>query len=148
MKANGTSSTAEDGFNNVILGTPASEGTQFPLSWDQRHSIILDAGYNARKLKINLLYRLFSPLPVTTANSETPNDTRLSWRNILDIKIRLNTQNILGGHFNPFFEIRNLFDEKNIVNQPDNTGIKAYRLFDPINSDQGRRLRVGMTLDF
>lgn len=148
MKAKGTTSTAEDGFNAAVFGAPSSQESEFPLSWDQRHSIILDADFQNRNWRINVLYRLFSPLPFTEPGSATPNNARMSWRNILDIRVMVNKGNILGGRMKPFFEIRNVFNEKNVIDQPDDTGIRAYRLFDPINSDYGRRLRLGLTLDF
>jgi outer membrane receptor for ferrienterochelin and colicin len=148
MKAKGTSSTAEDGFNAAVFGAPSSKKLEFPLSWDQRHSIIVDADFKNRDWQINVLYRLFSPLPFTEPGSTTPNNARLSWRNILDIKVVVNKGNIWNGRIKPFFEIRNIFNEKNVINKPDDTGIRAYRLFDPINSNYGRRLRFGMTLDF
>ena len=148
MKARGTSSFAEEEFNNIAFGSPSGEGSEFPLSWDQRHSIIVDASYETRAFRTSLLYRLFSPLPVTTPDSETPNDKRMSWRNILDIRIKMNSTNLLGGHMKPFFEIRNLFDENNVVAAPNKLGVRAYKLFDPINANQGRRLRLGIILDF
>lgn len=149
MEASGSGSTAEDEYNRVVFGAPAKdENGQFPLSWDQRHSIILDADYESSKLKLNVLYRLFSPLPVTTPESVSPNDSRLSWRNILDIKIKLKTARILGGRLNPFFEIRNLFNENNIIDKPSDIGVRAYNLFNPIHSNFGRRLRIGVMMDF
>lgn len=149
MKARGTSSSAEDEFNRIMFGGPANDGDkEFPLSWDQRHSIILNADYESRRLQFNLLYSLFSPLPVTTPNSETPNDDRLSWRNILDVKVKLKTTKIMGGRLNPFFEIRNLFNQKNLVGRPNDSGVQAYRLFNPIHSDFGRRLRMGLSMEF
>jgi hypothetical protein len=149
MKARGNSSSTEDEFNRVIFGEPGNDDSkEFPLSWDQRHSIILDAGYESRRLQFNVLYSLFSPLPVSTQNSETPNDTRLSWRNILDIKLKLNTTKMLGGRLNPFLEVRNLFNQNNIVDKPSDSGAQAYKLFNPVHSDFGRRLRVGLSMEF
>jgi len=149
MKARGNSSSAEEEFNRVIFGGPVNDGSkEFPLSWDQRHSIILNADYESSRLQFNLLYSLFSPLPATTQNSETPNDTRLSWRNILDLKLKLKTTKMLGSRLNPFFEIRNLFNTNNMVDTPSNNGAKAYNLFNPIQSDFGRRFRVGLSMEF
>ncbi len=149
MKARGNSSSPEDEFNRVVFGEPGNDDSkEFPLSWDQRHSIILDAGYASRRLQFNVLYSLFSPLPVTTQNSKTPNDTRLSWRNILDIKLKLKTTKMLGSRLNPFFEVRNLFNQNNIVDKPSDSGAQAYKLFNPVHSDSGRRLRVGLSMEF
>lgn len=148
MKARGTNSTPEDGFNSAVFGTPSSDGKEFPLSWDQRHSIILNADYESTDFQVNVLYRLFSPLPVTSSTSNAPNDARLSWRNILDVKLRFHSNHLLQGHMHPFVEIRNLLDDKNIIHTTDFAGTRAYRLFDPINSELGRRLRVGMQVDF
>jgi outer membrane receptor for ferrienterochelin and colicin len=146
MQAKGTSSTAEDEFNSVVYGTPASEKNEYPLSWDQRHSIILDTDYRNNTWRFNVLFRLFSPLPYTTLDSTTPNNGRLSWRTFLDVKIMRQT-NLLGGRLKPFIEIRNLFNQRNVIDELDDSGVRAYRLFDPMNSDLGRRLRVGTTLD-
>ena len=148
MKAKGTSSGAEDELKLAIEGAPESAKREYPLSWDQRHSIILDANYENRRMQVSMLYRLFSPLPFTTPESATPNNARMSWRNILDVKIVFKTTSMLNGKFTPFVEIRNIFDQNYLVNQPDDTGVRAYRLVDPINSNSGRRLRFGMSLDF
>jgi len=149
MKAKGTSSRAEDEFNGIVFGIPTSEGgKQFPLSWDQRHSLIIDSGYNSGTLRFNVLYRALSPLPITTQGSPTPNNTRMSWRNLIDMKLVLASPRILGRHVNPFFEIRNLLDESDILTNTDNNGVGAYQLFDPLRTDIGRRLRVGLNLDF
>ena len=148
MKAKGTNSTPEDGFNSAVYGTTSSNGKEFPLSWDQRHSIVFNAGYESQRIQLNLLYRLFSPLPVTSPDSKTPNDSRMSWRNILDLKIRLHSTHLMKGRLDPFVEIRNIFDDKNVIHTTDYAGARSYRLFDPINSEYGRRLRIGMTMDF
>jgi len=149
MRATGTNSLAEDEFNGVVFGLPTSEsGKRFPLSWDQRHSLIIDAGYNSSNLQLNVLYRLFSPLPITTQGSSVPNNTRLSWRNLIDARLVLASPKILGRHINPFFEVRNLLDESDILNNTNSNGVGAYQLFDPLRTDIGRRFRVGMNFDF
>lgn len=147
MKARGSSSTAEEEFDQA-LSQISDETAEFPLSWDQRHSFVFDTRFETGTLKINALYRLFSPLPSLSSTDPTNNnDTRLGWRNILDVKIRWDND-FFGGRLQPFVEIRNLFDQENIINQFDDTGVRAYRLFDPLNSNHGRRLRLGLTFDF
>ncbi|MCG8606671.1 hypothetical protein MJD09_17010, partial [bacterium] len=126
---------------------PSQEKTEVPLSWDQRHSMILSMDYDTDLVQINAIYRLFSPLPFTTPGSAIPNNARQSWRNILDLRIKFKSYGALGGQLVPFVDIRNVFDEENVVNVQDDTGIRAYRLFDPMNTNFGRRLRVGMKLD-
>ncbi len=149
MKARGNSSSAEDEFNQVVFGGPVNnDRKEFPLSWDQRHSIILDAGYESGRLQFNMLYSLFSPLPITTQSSIAPNDSRLSWRNILDIKLKLKTTKLLGSRLNPFFEVRNLFNQNNMIDKPNVNGAQAYNLFNPVQSDFVRRLRVGLSMEF
>lgn len=147
MKAKGTSSSSEDEFKLRLEGSPPIEKIEFPLSWDQRHSVIVDGNYENRQIQLNVLYRLFSPLPFTTPGSATPNDARMSWRNILDVKALFKT-GLLNGKFAPFVEVRNIFDQNYTVNHADQTGAGAYSLYDPINSQSGRRLRIGMSLDF
>ncbi len=144
MKAKGISANSEDNFNYDIVVAQPIDGQEHPLSWDQRHSFILNADFENSKLHINALYRLFSPLPFTTSGSAAPNNARLSWRNLLDVKVNLKAFNFYGGKLIPFFEIRNLFNENNVINKLDDTGVRAYRLYDPINSNFGRRLRLGM----
>ncbi len=148
MTARGTNSSAEDEFNGVVFGTPIAGGDRFPLSWDRRHSFILDTSYDSKDFKLSVLYRLLSPLPVTTRQSTTPNDTRLSWKNLLDLKLQLTSARILGRHASPFFEVRNLMNENAIFSTTDQTGINAYRLFDPLGDDRGRRLRLGIAMQF
>jgi hypothetical protein len=148
MNASGTSTKAETGFQNAVYGGPEQTDNQFPLSWDQRHTFIFNAGYESRRFNINALYRLLSPLPVTAPNSITPNDQRLSWRNVLDFKFVLKPQSLLSGNLKPFFEVRNVFDEKNIFITTEKTGASSYRLFDPMNSQTGRLFRIGLTLDY
>lgn len=148
MKARGTSSSAEEDFNNAAKQSAENEIKQFPLSWDQRHSIVLNADYKTKSLDINILYRLLSPLPFTSPESEIPNSSRLSWRNLLDIRLKLKPSRFLNGKLTPFVEFRNLFDDDNTIEQIDNTGIQSYRLFDPISSEHGRRFRMGMILKF
>jgi len=148
MNASGTSTNAETGFETAVFGGPEQNGVEFPLSWDQRHTFILNAGYDSKRMSINALYRLLSPLPVTTANSATPNDQRLSWRNVLDFKLIFKPRSLLSGSLRPFFEVRNVFNERNIFITTEKTGASSYRLFDPMNSEVGRMFRVGLTLDY
>jgi outer membrane receptor for ferrienterochelin and colicin len=148
MTAKGTASDAEDEFEARVWDRPSANGQNVPLSWDQRHSLILNTGYETARLQLNLLYRLFSPLPVTSVNSPVPNDARLSWQHLFDLRLQFKSNKLMKGQLNPFIEIRNLFNEENILRADNNLGSRAYSLFDPMNSDFGRRLRVGMTLDF
>lgn len=148
MKAKGTSSSAEEDFNNAAKQSVDNEIKEFPLSWDQRHSIVLNADYDSKNINLNILYRLLSPLPFTSPESEIPNDSRSSWRNLLDIRLKLKPSKLLSGKLTPFVEIRNIFDDDNTIEQLDNTGVQSYRLFDPISSEHGRRFRMGMILKF
>jgi hypothetical protein len=149
MKANGTNPAGDESMENASPSQQKNtEQIEFPLSWDQRHTFVVDAGFNSSKLDFNVLYRLFSPLPFTSAESETPNDQRLSWRNLLDIRLKLKSTKLLKGSLQPFLEIRNIFNDDNEINQFDNEGVEAYRLFSPIRADHGRRLRLGVSLDF
>ncbi len=149
MKARGNSSMAEAGHKRALAGRPLRQGTRFPLSWDQRHSLILNADYQSAKMSINLLYRILSPLPATTELSQIPNDTRADWRHLIDFRIYLKNAQRWNSHIRPFLEIRNLLDQNNIAGQENvSQGVSAYRLFDPINSNRGRRLRLGVVFDF
>jgi len=149
MKAMGTSSSGEESYINSITDSSLIESGKFyPLSWDQRHSFILNADYEVGKLHLNLLYMLQSPLPITTEKSSSLNDQRMSWRNLVDLRIRFKKTRILGGSATPFIEIRNLLDQDNKANEITSTkGGSAYGLYDAINADSGRRLRVGLSVN-
>ncbi|RMD88161.1 MAG: TonB-dependent receptor [Calditrichaeota bacterium] len=148
MQAKGTSSTAEDGFKSIAFDFPSTQSKQFPLSWDQRHTIVLNTDYKNQGWQLDILLRIFSPLPFTTPDSPTPYNARSSWRGFLDLKVIRET-NLLNGKVKPFFEIRNLFNEKAILNRLDDTGVRAYRIFDPTNPDLGGiRIRIGLTLQY
>lgn len=147
MKAEGTSSRPEDAHNLAVTGAPPFEPVEYPLSWDQRHSVVFNADYRNRDWQVNMLFRLFSPLPFTEPGSAEPNNARLSWRELLDVKI-INMRGFLNGRLHPYLELRNLFNEKTRLDALDDTGVRAYRLFDPTNLDFGRRLRIGFVLDF
>lgn len=143
MRAVGTSTSADGGFNQMVWGTPSTSSKEFPLSWDQRHTFILDLNIHPPKQwRINVLARVFSPLPVTTPGSTVPNDGRLNWRVYLDGRVsksfRWDKISLM-----PFAEIRNLFSTA------DNTwrnraGVPGAELFDPALFDIGRRIRVGI----
>jgi len=149
MKASGNSTTAEAGHERALSGRALKEGTTFPLSWDQRHSVIFNADYAGAKLALNLLYRVFSPLPLNTDLGQSPNAERSHWRHLVDMRAYWKSEHLMGGHLRPFVEVRNLLDENNLLQEPNaSIGIGAYRLFDPIKSDTGRRLRIGISLDF
>ncbi|MFQ5707915.1 MAG: TonB-dependent receptor domain-containing protein [bacterium] len=147
MKATGTSSAAEDEFNAALAGTALNQNVEYPLSWDQRHSIVLNTDIKHRNWQVDFLLRLYSPLPVTRPGGDTPNNARLSWQKFVDIRI-VRQSALLGRRFRPYLEIKNLFDEQNLLDETDDTGIKGYRLFDPNNLNLGRRLQVGMILYF
>lgn len=151
MKAQGTSSSAEDEFKAAISGGKNGDNeiakVEYPLSWDQRHSIVMNGDYQNEKWHVNVLLRLFSPLPFTEPGSVVINNARSSWRKFLDMKIIRKTK-VLNGRLRYYFEVRNLLNENDLINGFDEQGVNAYKLFDPFSMDLGRRLRLGMTIDF
>jgi outer membrane receptor for ferrienterochelin and colicin len=143
MRAVGTSTSADGGFVQMVWGTPSTSQREFPLSWDQRHTLILDLNiHTPDRWQINVLGRVGSPLPITTPGSDVPNDSRQSWRVYLDGRV---TKTFQWEKISlaPFAEIRNL------LSTPDNTwqnrtGVPGAELFDPSLYDIGRRIRVGI----
>lgn len=147
MNARGTGSSAE--AHQTQNTFQIDDQSEFPLSWDQRHSFILNADWKFKAMRGNILYRLLSPQPVTTSTSLAPNDQRLSWKNLLDLKISFHDPRLLGDRVVPFIEVRNLLDDPSLIETLESrTGVAAYRLFDPTNSTTGRKLRIGMRLNF
>lgn len=143
MRAVGTSSSADGGFAEMVWGVPQEAEQEVPLSWDQRHTVILDLDIHPRnQWQINILGRLFSPLPVTTPGSSVPNDGRTSWRTFLDARVS-KSYDWEDVSLRPFVEIRNLFSAPDDSWQ-NRMGVPGGELFDPFLYDIGRRVRLGV----
>ncbi|UCE20374.1 MAG: TonB-dependent receptor [Gemmatimonadota bacterium] len=148
MTAKGTGSSEREGYDWTRQGYEVPIG-EYYLSWDQRHTLVLDL--DIRKPKnwgLNLLWRWNSPLPYTknVGPHTTPNNKRMSVTTELDI--RLNKDFTFNGwKVFLFGEVLNVFDRSNIL-WLDEYGRPGGRLDDPGALDLRRRFRFGMGLDF
>jgi len=146
MKATGSSSSAGQGYNWMVWGIPVPLHREYPLSWDQRHTFILNA--DIRKPQhwgINVLIRLNSPLPYTAVNSRSPNNLRMGWRNYVDLKANRDFSLGKGVQLTLYLEILNLLDARNIL-WVDGWGRPGGHLADPSAYDEGRRIRLGFSI--
>ncbi len=120
---------------------------QYPLSWDQRHTLV--ANLNLKwwdSWHANLLYRWNSGLPYTQFKgfATRPNNARLGPTAYFDIRLekKFNWQAV---QLNIFTEIYNIFNTTNIL-WVDSNGKIGGRLNDISALDLGRRFQVGIIL--
>ncbi len=123
---------------------------QYPLAWDQRHSINLNVSYlNPQKIEINLLSRLNSPLPLMDEDFRITG--RGKWRNYFDLRV-IKPLKIFKGEFLPYVEILNILNdrEQDRVYNPYYLADDNYWMLglDNYQYEYGRRVRVGLMIRF
>jgi len=142
MKATGSASSPVQGYNRMIWGLPILTGWEYPLDWDQRHTFVINIDLRRKdNWGLNLLFRLYSPLPYTRAGSQGINNERMKWRSYFDLKFNKSFR-LFNRGFAVYLEILNLFDRKNLL-WVDNDGRPGGYLHDPSAYDIGRRIRAG-----
>jgi len=150
MTARGSSFAVGDPANILQFGGVVKEG-EYDLSWDQRHTIILNFDYQqVRKWNANVVWRINSPKPYTLDEGLTslgnkviaPNNCRLDWTQYLDCKVKRSFR--LGrGSLSLQAEVRNLLDSRNLLWR-DIDGKIGGVLVDPGAYDVGRRIHLGL----
>ncbi|MBN1542901.1 TonB-dependent receptor [candidate division KSB1 bacterium] len=150
MEAKGSSFAMGDAANILQYGGVVQEG-EFYLSWDQRHTLILNIDYQKNlKWGANLVWRINSPKPYTLDEGLTtlgekiivPNNRRLDWTRYLDLKLKRHFR--LGPSVLTLqVEVRNLLDNKNLLWR-DVDGRIGGLLADPGAYDVGRRVHLGL----
>ncbi len=147
MYARGTGSSAVDAIN-WQGDTYRIPNDQFPLSWDQRHTIVLDFSYSLwNRWRLNTLYRWNSGLPYTKFKGygTVPNNARLSSTQSFDIRIARKFQwNTLALYM--FGELYNAFDNRNIL-WADINGKPGGHLEDISAWDMGRHIQFGLIIN-
>jgi hypothetical protein len=145
MIAKGNASSAYDGYYEYITNTtdtvlPVQE---YPLSFDQRHSLTLNLSYQvprdwkAKLLGIdlpgawgfNLVGMLSSGLPYTVTDDlgnrmGSINEARLPSKNTVDLRFNKDFYMFSNPDmfFSFFVEVQNLFNRKNVIDVYSNTG--------------------------
>lgn len=121
---------------------------QYPLSWDQRHTLV--ANINLKwwdNWRANLLYRWNSGLPYTQFEgyATRPNNARLGPTSYFDIRLdKIFTWQRV--KLSLFTEIYNLFNTTNIL-WVDSNGEIGGRLNDISAIDLGRRIQLGFIVN-
>jgi outer membrane receptor for ferrienterochelin and colicin len=147
MNAKGNSSSAFENIDWIDRDFKVSKD-QFPLSWDQTHTLVFDGNFQFfNSWHLNLLWRWNSGLPYTRDEgfNTKPNNHRLSPTYYLDLRIEKGW-GIAKSSLMLFTEIYNLFDTRNVL-WVDSFGIPGGRLGDISAWDLGRRMHLGMIVN-
>ena len=159
MVTEGTSENATQGIQYAQWGFPVAE-TPFPLSWDQRHTLKLDAeGRLPWDVEGNLVVLYNSPRPYTfypTRDGFAPADPQKAFvpnnkrmEDVLIINAKLSKQfTIVDGSVTTLYaDARNLLNRRN-VRWIDSNGRIGGELGDPGAFYDPRRIRVGIQMKF
>jgi hypothetical protein len=159
MVTEGTSDNATQGIQYAQWGFPVAE-MPFPLSWDQRHTVKLDAeGKLPWDVEGNLVVLYNSPRPYTfypTRDGFTPTDPQKVFvpnnkrmEDVLIVNMKLSKQfTIVDGFVTTLYaDARNLLNRKN-VRWIDSNGRIGGELGDPGAFYDPRRIRVGIQVKF
>lgn len=144
MVATGTGSSE---FENIewLDGEYEVPNDQYPLSWDQRHTLVLNLDFKWwQYYRATFLYRLNSGLPYTLLKgyATRPNSNRLDPTSYLDLRLEREFKfGLLDMYI--FAEVYNLFDIQNVL-WVDNNGQPGGDLRDISAWDMGRRFQLGM----
>jgi outer membrane receptor protein involved in Fe transport len=158
MYAKGFSSSADQGLNYFMWGFAVPNKEHF-LSWDQRHTLVVDlfAGVPGR-YGLDLVWRWNSPRPYTYYPSRTgyvpdlntqiePNNARMRNVAYVDVKAYKEWQLRAWLSLTAYLGVRNLLDRHNVLWIASDGRIGG-ELRDPSAWDVGRRVNVGLRMAF
>jgi outer membrane receptor protein involved in Fe transport len=159
MVARGHADTELSGLNYLQWGFEPPR-TMHYLSWDQRHTIAVEAMGSLAGMDVNLIGRFNSARPYTYAPSASgvlpegttvmPNDARMREIVQIDIRVGRDWQVRLGGReyvVRVYGDIRNISDRAN-VEWISGNGVIGGELRDPGAYRIGRRSRIGLEISF
>jgi outer membrane receptor for ferrienterochelin and colicin len=161
MVAEGVSEYADQTINRAQWGF-ALVAEPYPLSWDQRHTVKLDANIRfVGDIYADIVAMYNSPKPYTyfptrdgftpldTTRAFLPNNARMESVFEIDLKIsrefRFGTNDFTATTF--YVDVRNLLNSKN-VRWKDSNGRIGGELGDPSAYYEQRRVRVGFRVNF
>ncbi len=170
--AEGTASDPEDARNAATSGA-LPEVFLVPLDWDQRHTVNLNAGYDAENWGINTVGNFGSGLPytpiMTSDISTTLNNSQVKPYTLRFDMNAYYVTNLLGYEQRWFVRVKNLFDRLNITEvyprsgeagfTPEQARVEALELLEVVNTvddwftnetyySEPRRVEVGVTISF
>ncbi|MFZ0392179.1 MAG: TonB-dependent receptor [Calditrichia bacterium] len=140
----------------------------YPVSWDQRHTLNLNLNFRYKKwLNANIISRFATPRPYTYFPSAgrngfvpqgseirfSPNNARMKENYLTDLKVQLNLsellkrQIVLPGQLSLFADVRNLFNNENVLWISADGSIGG-ELNDPSAYSTGQRIRLGAEYQF
>ncbi|MFH0990734.1 MAG: TonB-dependent receptor [bacterium] len=161
MMAEGLGEYVNQNMNLAQWGFPLV-ARPYPLSWDQRHTVKLDADMNLPlDVQANLIAQYNSARPYTYYPTRdgfnaadpsilfTPNNSRMKDASTVDLKLRREFQlgSPITSSLSLFIDIRNLFNSKNI-RWVDSNGRIGGELGDPSAYYELRRVRLGVRMEF
>ena len=159
MVTEGTSENAAQGIQYAQWGFPVAE-TPFPLSWDQRHTVKLDAeGRLPWDVEGNLVVLYNSPRPYTyypTRDGFTPTNPQKAFvpnnkrmEDVVIVNMKFSKQLSVSDGFGTtlYADVRNLLNRRN-VRWIDSNGRTGGELGDPGAFYDPRRIRVGIQMKF
>jgi outer membrane receptor protein involved in Fe transport len=161
MVTEGVSEVADQTINYAQWGFPLA-ARPYPLSWDQRHTVKMDAEIKLPfEIQSNLIVLYNSPRPYTyfptrdgftplnPSKSFIPNNRRM--KDVVFVNLKLSRQFVLGdaSHYllSVYADARNSFNTEN-VRWMDSSGRIGGELEDPGAYYDPRRVRVGARLEF
>jgi outer membrane receptor protein involved in Fe transport len=170
--ARGRASDQEQSFlDDYYNRKPRTE--DFPLDWDQRHTIKANINYRIPAIQgpilgdwgVDLVYNYGSGIPYSSTATVTPpnlppiNDQNLPAAWTIDLRVDKGFRLYKSYNLNAFVEIRNLTDEANIVVDDNNRGDFDAERYDTSGDPAGqfgdpdyycppRRILLGMQLVF
>jgi hypothetical protein len=148
MTARGTSSSAGEGYNWYQWGVTVPRGGDYYLSWDQRHTLVVNADLrDEKRWGFSSVLRLNSALPYTQRDDPLgPNNGRMRPRTYWDIKANREVY-WDRTRFSLFVDCRNALDNRNLL-WVDADGNPGGFLRDPGAYSTGRRATIGVSTTF
>jgi len=158
MYAKGFSSSADQGLNYWMWGFAVPNVEHF-LSWDQRHTLVVDAFVGVPgKFGADVIWRWNSPRPYTYYPSRTgyvpdlsiqiePNNARMRNVAYVDIKAYREWRVSSWLSLTAYVDVRNLLDRQNVLWIASDGRIGG-ELHDPSAWDVGRRVNLGLKIAF
>jgi len=159
MKTEGVSEYVDQGINFQQWGFPVVN-QPYPLSWDQLHSLKVNADLKLPfDLSCNLLWTFATGKPYTyfpskdgftpddTTRAFLPNNARLPSSSTMDMKFSKHLDVGPGKGLDFYGNITNLFDNRN-AKWADASGRVGGQLGDPNAYYEGRRMSIGVSYAF
>jgi hypothetical protein len=160
QSAEGTYSDAADAYND-IANNRAPVLALLPLSFDQRHTVNLQAVYSANNWTVSMIARYWTGLPYTPAPPEgagtvgasavtglVTNSARLPDQKSVDLTINKSFQLTSTVNIQLFVNVYNLLDQRDATSVYSDTGSPDYTTLSSTARSQYNSLRVSTVEDF